>query len=180
MRGAKPLCAPLLWGPEAPTAPRAGAPPRVPEVYAGLVAPATPDAGAPREHGFAMLGTRVTFPTQGKSPKVRQGLCPLESPGACSPPFSRSLRCAPTRAGLLSANTPDRFATLNLWANRSFFLPKLYRGSHFLLSNRGAVAAIRGLDTANRALTTNNDNQGVKTFFSLLIYTLFYIFLFYI
>ena len=86
-----------------------------------------------------MLGTRVTFPTQGKSPKVRQGLCPLESPGACSPPFSRSLRCAPTRAGLLSANTPDRFATLNLWANRSFFLPKLYRGSHFLLSIRGAA-----------------------------------------
>ena len=109
-----------------------GAPPRVPEVYAGLVAPATPDAGAPP-------CTRVTFPTQGKSPKVRQGLCPLESPGACSPPFSRSLRCAPTRAGLLSANTPDRFATLNLWANRSFFLPKLYRGSHFLLSIRGAA-----------------------------------------
>ena len=149
-----------------------GAPPRVPEVYAGLVAPATPDAGAPP-------CTRVTFPTQGKSPKVRQGLCPLESPGACSPPFSRSLRCAPTRAGLLSATTPDRFATLNLWANRSFFLPKLYRGSHFLLSIRGAVAAIRGLDTANRALTTNNDNQGVKTFFSLLS-ILYFIYFFFI
>ena len=123
MRGAKP---PLRSNIDA------GAPPRAPEVYAGLVAPATPDAGAPP-------CTRVTFPTQGKSPKVRQGLCPLESPGACSPPFSRSLRCAPTRAGLLSANTPDRFATLNLWANRSFFLPKLYRGSHFLLSIRGAA-----------------------------------------
>ena len=130
--GAPPRAPEVYAGLVAPATPDAGAPPRAPEVYAGLVAPATPDAGAPP-------CTRVTFPTQGKSPKVRQGLCPLESPGACSPPFSRSLRCAPTRAGLLSATTPDRFATLNLWANRSFFLPKLYRGSHFLLSIRGAL-----------------------------------------
>ena len=47
------------------------------------------------EHGFAMLGTRVTFPSWGKSPKARQGLRPLESPGAESLPFSRSLRIAP-------------------------------------------------------------------------------------
>ena len=64
---------------------------------------------------------RVTFPSRRKSPKARQGLRPLESPGAGSPPFSRSLRCAPARAGLPSATNPDRFATLSLWANRSFF-----------------------------------------------------------
>ena len=32
------------------------------------------DAGAPREHGKAMFGTRVTFPSRGKSPKARQNL----------------------------------------------------------------------------------------------------------
>ena len=76
-----------------------------------------------------MLGTRVTFPTRGKSPKARQGLRPLESPGAWSPPFSRSLRCAPSRAGLPSATTKDRFATLSLWANRSCFFLWFYRGN---------------------------------------------------
>ena len=79
---------------------REGAPPHTPGVYAGLAAPAPtmralrpaprgflrgwqpqhPPAGAPREHGKAMLGTRVTFPSRGKSPKARQGLRPLESP----------------------------------------------------------------------------------------------------
>ena len=33
-----------------------------------------PSAGAPREHGLAMLGTRVTFVSRRKSPKARQGL----------------------------------------------------------------------------------------------------------
>ena len=51
------------------------------------------------------------------------GLCPLESPGAWSPPFSRSLRYAPSRAGLPSTTNLDRFATLSWWVNRSFFSP---------------------------------------------------------
>ena len=66
-----------------------------------------------RGEGAPPLRPRVTFPTRGKSPKARQGLRPLESPGAWPPPFSRSLRCAPSRAGLLSATTKDRFATLS-------------------------------------------------------------------
>ena len=82
-------------------------------------------AGAPREHGKAMLGTRVTFPTRGKSPKARQGLRPLESPGAWLPPFSRSLT---HRAGLPSATNLGRFATLSLWANRSYFSPQAAPG----------------------------------------------------
>ena len=80
---------------------------------------------------------RVTFPSRGKSPKARQGLRPLESPGAWSPPFSRSLRCAPSRAGLPSATKIDRFATLGLWANRSCFPPQVLPGSHPLFSIRG-------------------------------------------
>ena len=73
----------------------------------------------PRGEGAPPLRPRVTFPSRGKSPKARQGLCPLESPGAKSPPFSRSLT---HRAGLPSATEKDRFATLRLWANRSVFL----------------------------------------------------------
>ena len=73
-----------------------------------------------------MLGTRVTFPSRGKSPKARQGLRPLESPGAWSPPFSRSLT---HRAGLPSATKIDRFATLRWWANRSCFFLWFHRGN---------------------------------------------------
>ena len=93
---------------------------------------------APRYAG-APPCTRVTFPTRGKSPKARQGLRPLESPGAWLPPFSRSLT---HRAGLPSATKIDRFATLRWWANRSFFLPELYLGSHLLLSIRGAAVSL--------------------------------------
>ena len=34
----------------------------------------------PPEEGAPPLRPRVTFPARGKSPKARQGLCPLESP----------------------------------------------------------------------------------------------------
>ena len=92
-----------------------------------------------RREGAPPLRPRVTFPSRGKSPKARQGLRPLESPGAWSPPFSRSLT---HRAGLPSDTTKDRFATLRWWANRSFFLPELYLGSHLLLSIRGAAVSL--------------------------------------
>src|SRR5699024_1992188 len=78
-----------------------------------------PDAGAPREHGKAMLGTRVTFPSRGKSPKARQGRQPFGIPPM------QNLRplwcCAALAPGLLSATKQDRFATLGLWTNRSCF-----------------------------------------------------------
>ena len=99
-------------------------------------------ASTPPKEGAPPLRPRVTFPSRGKSPKARQGLRPLESPSVWSPPFSRSLRCAPSRAGLPSASDPDRFATLSWWANRSFFLPEFYRGSHFLLLIRGSVGGV--------------------------------------
>ena len=75
-----------------------------------------------------MLGTRVTFPSRGKSPKARQGLRPLESPeGDASLP----LRQAATPSIGLSATTKDRFATLDLWANRSCFFLWFHRGNTF-------------------------------------------------
>ena len=43
--------------------------------------PLHPPAGAPREHGKAMLGTRVTFPSRGKSPKARRGCAPSPPEG---------------------------------------------------------------------------------------------------
>ena len=134
MRGALPLGSrsadlaptPRSGGAAPPRPHREGAPPHTPGVYAGLAAPApTMRALRPAPRGFlrgwqpqhppagAPPCTRVTFPSRGKSPKARQGLRPLESPGAWPPPFSRSLRCAPSRAGLPSATNPDRFATLN-------------------------------------------------------------------
>ncbi len=88
---------------------------------------------------------RVTFPSRGKSPKARQGLCPLESPGAWSPPFSRSLRCAPSRAGLPSAIKQDRFATLSWWANRSCFFLWFHRGNTlFFQSVARQILYLRG------------------------------------
>ncbi len=99
--------------------------------------PCTHHAGAPREHGLAMLGTRVTFPSRGKSPKARQGLRPLESPGARFSPFSRSLT---HRAGLVSATEKDRFATLRWWANRSLLFPLALTRKNILLLIRGSGA----------------------------------------
>ena len=83
----------------------------------------------PHQEGAPPLRPRVTFPTRGKSPKARQGLRPLESPSAWPPPFSRSLRCAPSRAGLPSATKIDRFATLSWWVNRSCFFLWFHRGN---------------------------------------------------
>ena len=131
--------------------PKVGAaPPRPP--WGGRSAPPTPGllrgwqplhppAGAPREHGFAMLGTRVTFPTRGKSPKARQGLRPLESPGAWSPPFSRSLT---HRAGLPSDTTKDRFATLRWWANRSCFFLWFHQGNTLCFQSVARQGCPRG------------------------------------
>ena len=108
-------------------------------VYAGLAAPATPDAGAPREHGFAMLGTRVTFPSRGKSPKARQGLRPLESPGANFPP-SLVLRFACTRATLSHKNRP--ICHFKLEGKSVLFFPSVPSGKHSLLSIRGTAGVL--------------------------------------
>ena len=74
-----------------------------------------------------MLGTRVTFPSRGKSPKARRGCAPSPPEGDASLP----LRQAATPSIGLSATTKDRFATLDLWANRSCFFLWFHRGNTF-------------------------------------------------
>ena len=65
----------------------------------------------------------------------RKGAAPLDPlRGARWPPCG--VAAPPNR---VSTTKIDRFATLSWWANRSFFLPKLYRGSHFLLLIRGSA-----------------------------------------
>ena len=106
---------------------------------------ASPPLHSSPEEGAPPLRPRVTFPSRGKSPKARQGLRPLESPGAWSPPFSRSLRCAPSRAGLPSAIKQDRFATLSWWANRSCFFLWFHRGNTlFFQSVARQILYLRG------------------------------------
>ena len=113
-------------GPSSALLPWVGAPPCTPAYYFTMRG-ATPLC-TPRGEGAPPLRPRVTFPSRGKSPKARQGLRPLESPGAWSPPFSRSLT---HRAGLPSDTTKDRFATLRLGANRSIFLSGFCRRGIF-------------------------------------------------
>ena len=101
-------------------------------VFAGADSPCTPRyAGAPLEHGLAMLGTRVTFPSRGKSPKARQGGTPGPPRGTERKVFHFSLPLPlrfPHPLDRVSATKIDRFATLGWWANRSLFLLKLHRG----------------------------------------------------
>ena len=165
----------------------------------------------------------VPFVSRRKEPKACRGCAPGPPLGGIIiPPAARAcmrLLLPPER---VCATNPDRFATLSLWANRSFFLPRFLRGHTFwfqavarqvgelrvrvasaldrgqglpiflsliqgkLLDTRWGVRAvhsrkglIRRQDTADRVLTTNNDNQGGQDFFSP-IYPLLSIFLFYI
>ena len=133
--------------------PKVGAqPPRPP--WGGRSAPPTPGllrgwqplhppAGAPREHGFAMLGTRVTFPTRGKSPKARQGLRPLESPGAKFPP-SLVLHYACTRAAF--SHYPRPICHFEWVGKLVLFSPRVLPGKHFRMLSRGTVVAPRMLE----------------------------------
>ena len=95
---------------------RGGATPSaLPEV--GALAPTPPCMGAPPQ-------APGDFPVAGKVTKGAPRAAALWNPASTTkPPFSRSLT---HRAGLPSATTKDRFATLGLWANRSYFFPKLH------------------------------------------------------
>ena len=66
------------------------------------------------------------FPVAGKVTKGAPEPTVLDSLAAKPPPFSRSLT---HRAGLLSSIEKDRFATLSLWANRSYFFLWFLRGN---------------------------------------------------
>ena len=82
-----------------------------------------------------MLGTRVTFFSKRKSPKIRQG-APLDPERGTERKVKHfslplPLRQAATPSIGLSATTKDRFATLDLWANRSCFFLWFHRGNTF-------------------------------------------------
>ena len=132
-----------------------------PTICEGATPPlhSTLDAGAPREHGFAMLGTRVTFPSRGKSPKARQGLRPLESPEGDRLKSETLFSPAPPAASRNpldrdSDTTKDRFATLSLWANRSCFFPLVSSREHSLFSICGSAGLpprmLEGLSSRNQ------------------------------
>ena len=76
----------------------------------------------------------VPFVSRRKEPKACRGCAPGPPEGGTLSPLRR---CRPPNR--VSTTKIDRFATLSWWANRSFFLPKLYRGSHFLLLIRGSA-----------------------------------------
>ncbi len=122
--------------------PSEGAPPLRPREFMRGWQPLRPPAGAPREHG-AMLGTRVTFPSRGKSPKARQGSTPEPPEGdraksvslfAPAPPAA-----APHPLDRVSATKIDRFATLSWWVNQSYFFLWFHQRKHSVFSIRGTA-----------------------------------------
>ena len=90
---------------------------------------------APPMGGPARPTPGVPVVSRRKEPKACRGCAPGPPEGGTLSPLRR---CRTPQIGL-SATTKDRFATLSGWANRSFFLPKLHRGSHSLFSIRGSA-----------------------------------------
>ena len=87
-----------------------------------------------------------------KSPKNLQGLRPLEPAGAKSPPFSRSLRSAPARAGLVSATDADGFATLRWCGQLATPSPLALTKRNILLLIRGSGVLVARLDATLGAI----------------------------
>ena len=95
---------------------------------------------------------RVTFSPMRKSPKNLQGLRPLEPAGAKSPPFSRLLRSAPARAGLVSATDAAGFATLRWCGQLAAPSPWALTKRNILLLIRGAGVLVARLDATFRGI----------------------------
>ena len=119
--------------------PSEGAPPLRPWEFMRGWQPLHPPAGAPREHGKAMLGTRVTFPSRGKSPKARQGLRPLESPW-CKVAALAALAYASRRAAFFYRKRPICHFE-HVGKSVSFF-PLVPSREHSLLSIRGTAGSL--------------------------------------
>ena len=84
--------------------------------------------------------------------------------GIIIPPAARAcmrLLLPPER---VCATNPDRFATLSLWANRSFFLPRFLRGHTFWFQ---AVARQVG-ELMVRVASALDRGQGLPIFLSLI------------
>ena len=130
----------------------------------GLCPHSPPRAGAPREHGLAMLGAPAyyftmrgaaplctpqsrrsalhpgDFPDAGKVTKGAPRAAALWNPASEDNPPLLVLRCACTRAAFSHNKRP--ICHFKFVGKSVFFLPKLHRGSHPLLSIRGAVGEV--------------------------------------
>ena len=127
-------------------------------------------AGAPSSALLPMGGpTRPTpgvpFVSRRKEPKACRGCAPGPPLGGIIiPPAARAcmrLLLPPER---VCATNPDRFATLSLWANRSFFLPRFLRGHTFWFQ---AVARQVG-ELRVRVASALDRGQGLPIFLSLI------------
>ena len=108
-----------------------------------------PWVGLPGPHPGNLCGTVVPAPTCGRSTPRPGLLSRVEKVGKDTPravPFGIprcrgaalfALAYASRRA--TSCHYPRRICHFGWWVNRSFFLPKLHRGSHLQLLIRGAA-----------------------------------------
>ena len=121
--------------------PSEGAPPLRPREFMRGWQPLHPPAGAPREHGFAMLGTRVTFPSRGKSPKARQGSTPEPPEGDRAKSVSLFAPAPPAASRTTSkgegATKGRGICHFDTAKQLAFFSPRALLWEHPLLSNRG-------------------------------------------
>ena len=105
---------------------------------------------------------RVTFSPMRKSPKNLQGLRPLEPAGAKSPPFSRLLRSAPARAGLVSATDAEGFATLRWCGQLAAPSPLALTKRNILLLIRGSGVLVARLDATLGAIRGIGEGVAVQ------------------
>ena len=105
---------------------------------------------------------RVTFSPMRKSPKNLQGLRPLEPAGAKSPPFSRLLRSAPARAGLVSATDAEGFATLRWCGQLAAPSPLALTKRNILLLIRGSGVLVARLDATLGAVRGIGEGVAVQ------------------
>ena len=107
----------------------------------------------------------VPFVSRRKEPKACRGCAPGPPLGGIIiPPAARAcmrLLLPPER---VCATDPGRFATLSLWANRSFFLPRFLRGHTFWFQ---AVARQVG-ELMVRVASALGREQGLPIFLSLI------------
>ena len=109
-------------------------PSALPEVWAG---------GPHAPHGWAYPAhTRGSFRFTTKGTKGVPGLPPLDPAGGHYHPPPAALPLPPER---LSATTKDRFATLDLWANRSCFSSGFIEGTLSIFNSwLGRWGCLRG------------------------------------
>ena len=135
--GSGPLCTPRSKSSDLASAPiRGRSAPPTPGVYAGLAAPAPTCRRSALHPGDFLPDEKVTK----ESPRGGHPLWVLPLGGIIIPPAAQAL--LPPRKGFRHKNRP--ICHSGLVGKSVFFLPKLYRGSHFPFSIRGTAGMPRG------------------------------------